>query len=1218
MKRIGSIAVWIVCVASLGSASSVAAQAGAPDMREIFPYLMLVIDTSGSMERMPTCECEDLACRNCLPVCNPSSGGTPEKNRWATTLEALTGTFNDFKCEPLARTVPNGATYDLGYYLDYHQPWDCIGQTAGTKCTFNAVNGVGDPISTRDQNADGILDEYKGRLNFGLMTFDGNETYTGADRLVPVSQFNTSLSEDVQGLWSYGGGKSFHYPNCTTDYMMDTGARSSVATEGSLVSLNSCYGTPNTPSCPSWCGACWNSDPTEITNQLNEDIQEALLQTRPYGGTPIAGSLDDLYSHFKSDLTDTFSGCRNRFALLMTDGEPDLDYRDLGCDCNQGTDPLRCGPPPNDPDQMHCPYPTAEQVAFDLVHGRGANPTAAIERLFVVGMAVDDPNTVLLLNKIARAGCTAGAACVDPVTNNEALFANDLTTLVSNIGNIIGRFLHPISRSVPLFVSASLGSGSKQYQVGTGFELPLERGAPWTGLIERRRFTCNTTTFQPVAENILAIDQLHDVVRNQTSPTLITTLPDSGFSANGPVYGSTSGTPCGVITGSDLTGCPMTALNSSTVDTVAYGLNPALPESIQTRQDIIDWMYGSTPIRAGKRLGDIYHSSPVVLNRPQFDTVDEAFNEFRDRDVVKNRPVTLFVNTNDGMIRAITIEPYTAPGAPSIYTTSYTTAGTQLWGFVPPLLVDDLEDNLTDHRMTMDGTAVIKDVYFNRIRGARATTNADQYHSVLITGMRGGGQGPTNAYVALDVTNPTAPKFLWQFTDPEADDTNFPALNASAMGKTYAQPGITQAIYQFDPGTGTSAIKNGAVAILPGGAGLVGNSGVTGDCTNGVTNPSMRTGSNRPFSSFESTSSAATGNHRTDIRCWRKYGRALYFVDIETGRLIKKIHLDSAGKFIFPSPLISTPAIFPGEIGTLASQAYVTDADGVIWRIDMSATDPLPADPMNGWTVRPFHDMFWDRSPTAGEVTYEAPILSVDEDGRPIIIAGTGDTDNFNKTTVENRVVSMTEVIDTTTGVPAAEKYKAAFNWEKRVKPTGGLVPSELVTGNMALFGGQLFFPTFISVSGSDACDVGKGRIFAVDYIAKNLSDVNQTGSTPITTYGPAEIQGVSFTTTDSSNSVVNVTAADAVPNLLVLGLTVSQRPSCSQVDTTNFDAFGEDIGAMSQLEQPPMYLSAQGGGTASLLNANANTGARLQGIDLRLTRPRTTARVLSWATSVE
>ena len=114
MKRIGSIAVWIVCVASLGSASSVAAQSAAPDMRDIFPYFMLVIDTSGSMERMPTCECEDLACRNCLPVCNPTtSGGVPEKNRWATTLEALTGTFNNFQCEPLARTVANGATYDL-------------------------------------------------------------------------------------------------------------------------------------------------------------------------------------------------------------------------------------------------------------------------------------------------------------------------------------------------------------------------------------------------------------------------------------------------------------------------------------------------------------------------------------------------------------------------------------------------------------------------------------------------------------------------------------------------------------------------------------------------------------------------------------------------------------------------------------------------------------------------------------------------------------------------------------------------------------------------------------------------------------------------------------------------------------------------------------------------------------------------------------------------
>jgi hypothetical protein len=282
----------------------------------------------------------------------------------------------------------------------------------------------------------------------------------------------------------------------------------------------------------------------------------------------------------------------------------------------------------------------------------------------------------------------------------------------------------------------------------------------------------------------------------------------------------------------------------------------------------------------------------------------------------------------------------------------------------------------------------------------------------------------------------------------------------------------------------------------------------------------------------------------------------------------------------------------------------------------MSAIDPDPDDPMDGWTVRPFHDLYWDRGPTAGEVSYEAPILSVDSQGRPVVIVATGDTDNLAKTTVENRVVSMTEYFDHSVGLTQFERYKAAFNWEKRVKATGGLVPSEAITGSMALFAGQLFFPSFIAVSGSDACDMGKGRVFAVDYVRRDINDVNQIGSTPITTYGPLPLTGAAFDGTGAATSLLNATAANAVPNLLILGLSVAQRPSCVDVNTQDFDAFGEYFGAINQIDPPAMQLVAQAGGQSPLLQTQGS--GSLQSIDLKLNRPPTTARVMSWAASVD
>src|SRR5690349_23334937 len=107
------VGLWLLA-AVLWPAPHAQAQS-APDMREIYPYLTLVIDTSGSMERLPACTCTTPGCEECLPNCtlpNVTPGNIPpkdaaghelKKNRWAVTLEALTGTFNDFQCTQLAR-----------------------------------------------------------------------------------------------------------------------------------------------------------------------------------------------------------------------------------------------------------------------------------------------------------------------------------------------------------------------------------------------------------------------------------------------------------------------------------------------------------------------------------------------------------------------------------------------------------------------------------------------------------------------------------------------------------------------------------------------------------------------------------------------------------------------------------------------------------------------------------------------------------------------------------------------------------------------------------------------------------------------------------------------------------------------------------------------------------------------------------------------------------
>jgi hypothetical protein len=103
---------------SLGTADALA-QSGPLDARNIKPAVMLLVDTWGSMERLPaTATLEESP----LPTCTGNTAqDSLQKNRWALTLEALTGSFQGFTCRETDRTsAPIVSTdYDYGYYLPH-------------------------------------------------------------------------------------------------------------------------------------------------------------------------------------------------------------------------------------------------------------------------------------------------------------------------------------------------------------------------------------------------------------------------------------------------------------------------------------------------------------------------------------------------------------------------------------------------------------------------------------------------------------------------------------------------------------------------------------------------------------------------------------------------------------------------------------------------------------------------------------------------------------------------------------------------------------------------------------------------------------------------------------------------------------------------------------------------------------------------------------------
>jgi len=176
-------------------------------------------------------------------------------------------------------------------------------------------------------------------------------------------------------------------------------------------------------------------------------------------------------------------------------------------------------------------------------------------------------------------------------------------------------------------------------------------------------------------------------------------------------------------------------------------------------------------------LGDIVHSSPVVVGPPDYPYPDDwgsgpenAYSLFRINK--RNRPRVVYVGANDGMLHAFDAGSFNN----STFEWSDGT-GEEMFAYIPNQLFSKLPA-LTDRNYThayyVDATPRTGDAFFN---GA--------WRSVLAGGLRGGGQG----VFALDITNPdtisesNADQLpLWEFGD--VDDAD--------MGYSFASPLIVR------------------------------------------------------------------------------------------------------------------------------------------------------------------------------------------------------------------------------------------------------------------------------------------------------------------------------------------------------------------------------------------------------------------------------------------
>ena len=219
------------------------------------------------------------------------------------------------------------------------------------------------------------------------------------------------------------------------------------------------------------------------------------------------------------------------------------------------------------------------------------------------------------------------------------------------------------------------------------------------------------------------------------------------------------------------------------------------------------------------KLGDIFHSKPVVVGPPSPFYFDEGYSTGGVNSFVNlkaHRKRVIYVGTNDGMLHAFLSGTYLSG--------SYDAGtGEELFGYVPYNLLENLADlvpaDLTRHGYYVDSSPRVADVWIDT--DSNGTKASSEWRTVLISGFRKGGYG----YFALDVTDPPAgtdytnfPKVLWEYTD------------SANVGETWSEPFIGKVKV-----TDGSTTRDRWVAIFGGGVGTgsVGRSLVVLDIATG-------------------------------------------------------------------------------------------------------------------------------------------------------------------------------------------------------------------------------------------------------------------------------------------------------------------------------------------------------------------------------------------------
>lgn len=260
-------------------------------------------------------------------------------------------------------------------------------------------------------------------------------------------------------------------------------------------------------------------------------------------------------------------------------------------------------------------------------------------------------------------------------------------------------------------------------------------------------------------------------------------------------------------------------------------------------------------------------------------------------------------------------------------------------------------------------------------------------------------------------------------------------------------------------------------------------------------------------------------------------GRCILIINATDGRVIRQI--DDAA---MDAPMVGSPAVYPGVGITPAERAYIGDAKGRIWRLDMR--DPSP----DQWAVSIAWPPVGLPNAPVGHPSLDRPALATREDGSLVVVYGQG---RGGADAARRNVVSFTDTLVPSGQPNQAPSFQAVENWTMPLRST------ELVTGAPVIYDRTAFFTTVSRPVAAGACVPVVSRLYGVHYYDV-LRDANgntvvysRPDDDPAEPDAPISVKPMLPRVADDGTATEPALSLALPPGRQVSGLALASTPSC-------------------------------------------------------------------------